>query len=450
MTKLILTLFTLLSSLILLKVTLGKKVNFFVALHLYLFLLIFFVYQLISSFIIDPQFDWNLLLLVTILLLFYIIIFLFLSSTILIRKSLISHDKLFLIVKELTNKRFLFSIIIISIFFKLYLLFHYGIFYKKVYFREVLGVPYYIEVIDMLLAYPTIGAFLVYLISLIIKVDVSRLIKFFISGLCIFFYLFYFYFFEFAGGVRRYTIFLAIIILLTMAYSKEYKKWGIKFYLTGILILFITGLISTQYIKTRGVEYKVHNLSEYFAISKEKTANIKENIEQREGCLLLLYNIIKAQVSDRKTANSLLISQAIRNAMPRFLRPQVVNLDEIVVSAYDLPLIYDPNDVDIATNILSILQSDLFLAAYFTLPLVYLMLMIFYSRMVLHYYKKSIFISLCGISFIFLTAFHIEESLEIFFIDFRNSLVLLSIGYLLLGIKIILKKGTSKSVSIRT
>ena len=302
----------------------------------------------------------------------------------------------------------------------------------------------------MLLAYPTIGAFLVYLISLIIKENVSRLMRFFILGLCIFFYFFYFYFFEFAGGVRRGTIFLAFVILLTIAYSKEYKKWRIKSYLAGILILFVTGLISTQYIKTRGVEYEVHNLSEYFEISRAKIANIKENIEQREGCLLLLYNIMKAQIIDHKTTDSLLISQAIQNVMPRFLRKQVANLDEILVSAYDLPMIYDPKDVDIATNILSILQSDLYFAACFTLPLIYLMLMIFYSRIVLHYYKKSIFISLCGISFIFLTAFRIEESLEIFFIDFRNFLVLLSIGYLLLGIKIILKKATNRTINPRT
>jgi len=440
MSNLILTLFTVLSALILLRMTLSKKINFFVALHLHFFLLIFFVYQVISSFFIDPQFEWDLLLLVMILLFSYIIFFLLFSSTRLIKKFLIGHDKLFLIIKELSNKKLLFFLIIMTISFKLYLLFHYGIFYKKVYFRELLGVPYYIEVIDFLLVYPTMGAFLVYLISLIIKLDTTRLRRFFIAGLCIFFYFFYFYFFEFAGGVRRGTVFLAFIIFLIMAYCKEYKKLGIKFYLTGILITFVVGLIGSLYIKTRGIEYEAHNLSEYLEISKEKTGNIKENIERREGCLLFLYNITKAQLSEHKITNCHLVYQALKNVAPRVFRSQVVNLDELLVGFYDLPLIYDPKDVDIATNILSILQSDLYFAAYFILPLAYLILMALYSRLALKYHQKSIFITLCSLGSLFLTAFHIEESIEIFFIDLRNFLVLFGIGYIFLGIRIILKR----------
>jgi hypothetical protein len=382
-----------------------KKVSFIVILHIAMFALYILLYQIVSCFKIDNQYDTTQIIITDILLIVYVMCLYFFSH----KKYLISADDVLRIVNTI-SVRYITYIIIIWTIFKIYLISKYGIqAMSALTFREDIGVSYLEILIDSLLTYPAVGAFFIYVIKL--AYEPKKNFNLFTLMLWLLFLIVYGLF---PGGARRFIAFIALMYLFFYFHKKDYTIGSFKNIVAPIIVVVVILLAFEGYQEVRnnldistGQEISISQAYKLLTTTSDDYQSLDENLEERPSPYPLIYEITTEQLDGIKLANGAIFTQSLLNVIPSiiFRNKQYINIDNVLADVFNFP------PVDLCTTLVVLMQSELWLFGYILAPLV--MVVLFRSGTIAIFRCEEYpALSLSLLGFVLLTAFQIETTLD--------------------------------------
>ena len=163
---------------------------------------------------------------------------------------------------------------------------------------------------------------------------------------------------------------------------------------------------------------------QHTVVSVESFATV-ENLAERFSPFQVMYAISERQIANFITTNGQIVLQSFYNVIPSAFLPlkETKNADEFIAQAYDL------EDTDLPTGILASFQSDTSWAAFVLTPLLMVVLIAGYKKLLLisqDSLSKLVLLGLC-----ILTATYIEALFDAVLVNLRDLMVLLAFSMML-------------------
>jgi hypothetical protein len=298
-----------------------------------------------------------------------------------------------------------------------------------------------------LLLYPALGAFFAYIIKAVF--DPRTLLNPLITALSSFIFLFVCLFSELLSS-RRFMFSILVLIGLILVYRQEasLKMLRPRIFMMGGLLGLITLALAEFYQQIRYNLFEPEFLSlinegdilsiaravfvyftleasvQHTVVPVESFATV-ENLMERFSPFQVMYAISERQIDDFTTTNGRILLQSFYNVIPSAFLPlkETKNADEFIAEAYDL------EDTDLPTGILSSFQSDISWAAFVLTPLLMVVLISGYKKLLLSSQdslSKLVLLGLC-----ILTATYVEALFDAVLVNLRDLMLLLAFGMML-------------------
>jgi hypothetical protein len=425
-------------------VTLKLKPNPLYCLHAVLFWGFVVGFNSLSAWANDTRNDQSIYILVHLLLLAYLTIYLWFAS---ILSSPSETDSLFSSIRSLTPTTLALSMIPWLVF-RIYLLIKYGAAsFQLLALRQEVDASYLEASLNTLLLYPALGAFFAYIIKAVF--DPRTLLNPLITALSSFIFLFVCLFSELLSS-RRFMFSILVLIGLILVYRQEasLKMLRPRIFMMGGLLGLITLALAEFYQQIRYNLFEPEFLSlinegdilsiaravfvyftleasvQHTVVPVESFATV-ENLMERFSPFQVMYAISERQIDDFTTTNGRILLQSFYNVIPSAFLPlkETKNADEFIAEAYDL------EDTDLPTGILSSFQSDISWAAFVLTPLLMVVLISGYKKLLLSSQdslSKLVLLGLC-----ILTATYVEALFDAVLVNLRDLMLLLAFGMML-------------------
>ena len=420
------------------------KPNPLYCLHAILFWGFVVGYNTLSAWANDTGNDSSIYIFVHLLLLVYLAIYLLFAA---IWSSPSETDTLFASIRSLTTKTLALSMLPWLIF-RIYLLAKYGAAsFQLLALRQEVDASYLEASLNTLLLYPALGAFFAYVIKGVF--DPRSLLQPLITALSLFIFLFVCLFGELLSS-RRFMFSILVLIALALVYRQGAPNPILRpriLIMAGFLGL-ITLALAEFYQQIRFNLFEPEFLSlvnegDIFSIARavfvyftlepsvqhtvvpvESFATV-ENLTERFSPFQVMYAISERQIDNPITTNGQIFFQSFYNVIPSAFLPlkETKNADEFIAQAYDL------EDTDLPTGILASFQSDISWAAFVLTPLLMVMIIAGYKKLLLSSQdslSKLVLLGLC-----ILTATYIEALFDAVLVNLRDLVVLLAFSMIL-------------------
>ncbi len=408
-----------------------RRISLPLAVHLTLFWLLMFAYEIGSQIINEASYNPGIFLLVNMLLLLYMALLAWLGR---INYSP-ARDPIIAAVQQFHPHQ-IFLFLIPWILFRIHLIAKYGIFGGLLpSHRQLIGATYLELAIDVLFTYAALGGFFAYAVKL--GYDFRRSFKCSVSFVWVSWFLLYLVTGPPQGG-RRFTLTAILAVLLPVIYRSDFRIRIRTVIVMGLGV--VAAIVSTEfyqmirpvqgYVKqfqtegTLGTPAVSSILLALATPQQEGYSPLVENLKERPTLVSFLYMMTSRQLEDLKLAHGSLMRQALYNAVPAILlaSKEAVNSDEILARLFDI----DP--IDYPAGILAEFQAEFFIAAYLLTPLLYLGVLVLYGKVLPRHYSRSDLFRVCVIGASFLTAMYVEDLLPTVLVNIRDLLVIWTLG----------------------
>jgi hypothetical protein len=411
------------------------RLNLFAVLHALLFWAFIVAFHVITVFVLAPQYDLMMYLLVQTLLTVYLGIFLVTSA------SWGASDLLGRI------RAIPYSVILVVLLpwlaFKCYLLGRYGLAsFSLLALRAQIDAFYWEAVLNSLFWYFALGGFLAFVIRAASDAKAFGQLPVLMASTAVF--VFASVFGE-VGGARRFILTVAALGILTLVARQ--RPLRVRTLMTMVLIL-VLSLIAVEYyqhIRVNATDPQVMTLLAegeiaegivaYLALPEDDDATVTyRNFQERVSPFEILYAISAQQIDHRRLLWGAATRQSFINVIPSIFYPEkeTINADAVLAEAFD----WEP--IDLPTGVLAMFQADWSWVAYLITPVLFAYLIRGYSGLLL--WSDNHFLRLLFLAGTVLTATYVEEVFDAILINVRDILPLV----LLIGGVVLLKSISSR------
>jgi hypothetical protein len=304
--------------------------------------------------------------------------------------------------------------------FKAYLYPRYGLnSFQLLTIRQELDVPYWEAVVNSLLAFPALGALVVWLLK--VAVAPRTLLRLHATLPALAFLALYGITNE-AAGTRRFVAALLVWTALAYLYARQ-GPWRLRHLAAGFTLVVAAVSFSEYFQRVRmnlapSLEGEGESLTSFVRFLVPESADelrTLENLRVREDPLYVLYRITEVQLDDGTRTGGALARLALEDAVPAALLPSksFLNHDDILGETYGMLL------RDVAAVPLASVLADVGLPAFALTPLAYLLALWVYCWAQARS-AGSAAMALTAAGAAFLTVFRVEDGLESLLITLRD------------------------------
>jgi hypothetical protein len=411
------------------------RLNLFAVLHALLFWAFIVAFHVITAFVLEPQYDLMIYLLVQTLLTVYLGIFLMTSA------SWEAPD----VLERIRGTPY--SVILVTLLpwltFKCYLLGRYGLAsFSLLAFRTQIDAFYWEAALNSLFWYFALGGFLAFVIRVASDAKAFRQLPVLMASAAVF--VFASAFGE-VGGARRFILTVAALGILTLVARERFLR--VRTLMTTVLIL-VLSLIAVEYyqhIRVNATDPRVialmaegeiaEGIVAYLTLPEDDDPTVTyRNFQERVSPFEILYAMSAQQIDGGPLLWGAATQQSFINVIPSILYPEkeTINADTVLAQAFD----WEP--IDLPTGVLAMFQADWSWMAYLITPVLFAYVIRGYSTLLL--WSDNHFVRLLFLAGTVLTATYVEEVLDAILINARDILPLV----LLIGVVGLLKPTSSR------